>query len=81
MSFDEFIKIRQEKGQEALNTALKALTVEQMRDLIIETNKALINQAHLFVAAYIDYAVEANLEVSQSVKEGVDSLMKRIGSK
>ena len=81
MSFDEFLKIRQEQGQEALNKALQTLSLEQMRDLIIETNKAIINQANLFVATYIDYAVEANLSAVQPAKEEFDSLIKKVSAK
>jgi hypothetical protein len=72
------MKLRREKGLEAANKALETISLEQMRSIIIDANRAIINAANLYTAEYADLAVDMNLDISQKPKQETDSLIKRI---
>lgn len=81
MTFEELLELRRTQGPEAANEVLKTMSLEQMRDITIEANKQIINLANLFVATYMDYAVEANLPSAQKAKQDVDFLIKKVNGK
>jgi hypothetical protein len=78
LTLQELLELRRTQGQEAADKALKTLSSEQMRDILVETNKAIINLANLSIATYIDYAVDANLDISQKPKQEVNSLIQKV---
>lgn len=78
MTFEKLMELRRTQGQEAADEVLKTLSLEQIRDIVIDANKAVINLANLAVATYVDYAVETDLDGTQQAKQKVDFLIKKM---